>query len=217
MVATPCALLSVPPPPPKLSVIPPPPPGLPPPPPEKLAMSLLENPCLLVLLAVPIKEYCSSLFNLFQLPCPSYLLGAPAPPVNFPKLDWFLSFFTFKFIAVSSVPSSIPVNMAWSDLRSYTCILSIASAGKFLVAILGSPVKNSFPFTNTLVTVFPFTVIPPDLSTSMPGIFFNKSSTTALGGVLKFSALNSIESPLITTGGLRAVTVTVDILLASSK
>ena len=93
----------------------------------------------------------------------------------------------------------------------------MASAGKFLVAILGSPVKNSFPFTKTLVTVFPLTVIAPDLSTSIPGIFFNKSSTTAFGAVLKFSALNSIESPLITTGGLLAVTVTDDILLASCK
>ena len=94
--------------------------------------------------------------------------------------------------------------------------MSIASAGKLRVAILGSPVKNSLPFTNTLVTVLPLTVIAPDLSTSIPGIFFNKSSTTALGAVLKFSALNSMESPLITTGGLRAVTVTVDKLLASS-
>ena len=47
----------------------------------------------------------------YKLPLKSNLSGTPIPPVNFPKLDWFLSFLTFKLIAVSSLPSSIPVNM----------------------------------------------------------------------------------------------------------
>ena len=108
----------------------------------------------------------------------------------------------------SDCPSSIPVNSALSDFLSKTCTLSTASASKFLVTILRSPVKISLPFTKILFTFWPFTLTVPSLSTVTPGNFFNKSSTTALGWVLKFSVLKSIVSLLIVTGGLLAVTVT---------
>ena len=102
-----------PPPPPKETVIPPPPPPgrPPPPPPEKLEKSRAEKSWRLILLPEPIMENCSSLLILLKFPLKSNRSGTPPPPVNFPKLDWFLSFLTFKLMAVSSLPSSIPVNM----------------------------------------------------------------------------------------------------------
>jgi len=53
-----------------------------------------------------------------------------------------------------------------------------------ILAGLGSSEKNSLPSTNILVISFPAWVIFPSLSTSTPGSFFNKSSTTELGCVL---------------------------------
>jgi hypothetical protein len=66
--------------------------------------------------------------------------------------------------------------------------------------------KNGFPFTNILLTGFPFTVILPSKSTSTPGNFFNKSSTLASAFVLKDFTLNSKVSFLIVMGALEVIT-----------
>ena len=89
----------------------------------------------------------------------------------------------------SVLPSSKPVISAISDFLSKTCTLSTASAGRFLVAILGSLPKNDFPSTNTLVTFSPCAFTVPSFSTLTPGNFFNKFSTLALGFVLNEPAL----------------------------
>ena len=81
-------------------------------------------------------------------------------------------------------------------------------APKFLVAIVGSLPKNSSPSTNTLFTSLPCEVIEPFLSTSIPGNFLSKSSTTAFSFVLKESAKKTKVSPLKNTGSLNAYMVT---------
>ena len=83
----------------------------------------------------------------------------------------------------------MPVNSAMSDSLSYTSTFSTASAGRFWVAIVGSPPKNSFPSTRTFSTSSPCAVIDPSFSTSMPGSWRRRSSTVALGRVRKASAL----------------------------
>ena len=114
----------------------------------------------------------------------SYRPSRPYPPVTLPNQPCFIPSFIVRLITVSSSPSSTPVKRARSDFRSTTCSFSMMSTGRFLVATLGSSEKNSLPSTNILVISFPAWVIFPSLSTSTPGSFFNKSSTTELGCVL---------------------------------
>ena len=97
----------------------------------------------------------------------------------------------FKVLVV--LPSSNPVNWAWSLNLSNTCILSTTSAGKFLSAIVGSSPKNGLPSTNTCFTCSPFTVTVP-FDEVTPGILVTKSSALASGCVLYESALNSTVS-----------------------
>ena len=108
----------------------------------------------------------------------------------------------------SFLPSSIPVNKAWSDFPLKTCTLEIVSAPKFLVAAFGSSPKNVFPSTNTFFTSFPCALIFPLASTSKPGKRRSKSSTDEPGGTLKEAALYSIVSPLILNGALAVRTTT---------
>ena len=85
---------------------------------------------------------------------------------------------------------------------SYISTLSILFAPRFLVAIVGSLPKNSSPSTKTLFTSLPWELMLPFLSTSTPGSFLSKSSTTALAFVLKESAKKTKVSPLKKTGSL---------------
>ena len=82
----------------------------------------------------------------------------------------------------SSWPSGIPVNSAMSDSLSYTAIRSMASAGRFCIATVGSSPKNSLPSTRILATASPCAVTEPSASTSTPGRRRSSSSTVALGG-----------------------------------
>ncbi len=117
----------------------------------------------------------------------------------------------------SLLPSSKPVSCAWSLSLSYTCTLSIASAGKFFVAILGSLPKNSLPSTNTFCTFSPCAFTVPSLSTFTPGSFFKRSSTLALGCVLNEPALYCTVSPIRVTGGASAFTTTSSRIFALSS
>ena len=117
-----------------------------------------------------------------------------------------MSFFTVRFITVSSSPSSTPVRRARSLLRSTTCTFSTMFEGRFLDAICGSSLKNSLPSTSILVIDFPPEVMEPSDATSTPGSFLRRSSTVALGLVWKEPALNSSVSCLATTAAFTAVT-----------
>ncbi len=157
--------------------------------PVKFIMSIKEKPSVLVLLAMPMADICRAPLNELTLNLPSNRSSVPPPPMIFPKAPFFLSFFNFRLIVFSLLPSSNPVSWAWSLILSYTCTLSIASAGKFFVAILGSLPKNSLPSTNTLLTVWPCAFTVPSFCTCTPGSFFNNCSTLALGCVLNEPAL----------------------------
>ncbi len=165
-----------------------------------------ENPSAFVLLPIPITDICLAPLNEFTLNFPWYRSSVPAPAFTFPKAPFFLSFFNLRLIVFSLLPSSKPVICAWSLNLSYTCTLSIASAGKFFVAILGSLPKNSFPSTKTFCTFSPCAFTVPSFSTFTPGSFFKRSSTLALGWVLKEPALYCIVSPTNVTGGASITT-----------
>ena len=130
----------------------------------------------------------------------SMLFIRPPAPSNFPKYPFFLSSFSLRFIVFCFLPSSMPVNSAWSLFLSYTCTSFTASALRFLTAIPGSSPKNSSPSTNTFCTCSPMAFILPSLSTCMPGSFFSNSSTLALALTLKLSAVYETVSPLIFIG-----------------
>ena len=74
------------------------------------------------------------------------------------------------------------------------------------MAVFTSPPKKSLPFTFTLVTLLPWAFTLPSLSTSTPGNFFNRSSTTAPSLVLKASARYSTVSSLTIMGALCTIT-----------
>src|SRR6187431_1627357 len=177
-----------PPPPPPLNPPPPPPAALKPP--ILLMISLKEKPCLFMLFALNNKDILLLPLNLFTLALPSYLSSLPTAAVALPNTPFFLSAFNLMLIAFVRLPSSTLVNFAWSLISSNTCTLSTISAVRFFVAILGSLPKNSLPSTYIFCTCSPCVFTAPSLSTSVPGIFFKRSSTVALGFVLKASALN---------------------------
>ncbi len=133
---------------------------------------------------------------------------SPIPAVTFPKPPFLNSSFSSKFMVFSFLPSSIPVAFACSVLSLNTCTFLIASADKFLVAILVSPPKNCLPSTVTRFTSCPWALIFPSWSTDMPGSFLSKSSTVEPGGTLNDAALYSTVSPLILSGALAVRTTT---------
>ena len=103
------------------------------------------------------------------------------------------------------LPSSKPVNLLWSLKSSNTCILSITSGGRFLLASLGSSEKKRLPSTSILVTCSPCAVMVPLLSTCTPGSFLSKSSATAFGFVYKLPASNSTVSFFMLMGGFSII------------
>ncbi len=153
-----------------------------------------------MLLAIPMALIWVFELNLFRLNLASKRSSVPWPALPFPKIPFFLSSLSARLIVFCSIPSSIPVNSAISDCLSKTCTLSTAFAGRFFVATFGSLPKNSLPSTKTLFTCSPCALIDPSLSTSIPGIFFRRSSTAAFGLVLNADALYSMVSLLIITG-----------------
>ncbi len=159
-----------------------------------------------MLLFLAISENWLSFLNWLIFASSLYVSSVPPPPPTRPKVPCFLSSFNSMLIVFSSLPSSIPENSENSDFLSKTCTLSTASAAKFLVAICGSSPKNSFPSTSTLLTSSPCALMLPSRSTSTPGNFFSKSSTTALGWVLKAKALYSMVSFFISIGTRSAST-----------
>ena len=156
------------------------PPRRPPPPPipENIVEARSEKPILFVLFAPPMNVIWSLFTKRLTMALPSYRSLLPYPPYALPNQPCFMPGFTVRLMTVSSSPSSKPVIWAISLFLSSTCNLSIILAGRFLEATFGSSEKNSFPSTITFFTSFPLTVILPSLSTSTPGIFFNKSSKT---------------------------------------
>jgi len=76
-----------------------------------------------------------------------------------------------------------------------------------VVTFLSDP-KNSFPSTRIFATSSPSALIFPLTSTSIPGIFLSRSSTTASGFVTKALALNSTVSLRNLIGTYSATTFT---------
>ena len=176
--------------------------------PVKFKTSIKENPSALILLPIPMADICLAPLKEFAFNRPAYRPSVPAPALIFPNMPFFLSFFSFRLIVFSLLPSSNPVNWAWSLSLSYTWTLSTASAGRFLVAIFGSLPKNSFPSTKTFCTFSPWAFTVPSFSTFTPGNFFKRSSTFAFGCVLNEPALYWIVSPTRVTGGASDITTT---------
>ena len=111
-----------------------------------------------------------------------------------------------RSITVSSFPSSMPVNIAWSDFFSTTFTFWIIFAGIFFDASDGSSRKNVLPSIVIFDMVWPFAVIDPSSETSTPGSFLRSSSSISLSEVLNEEALYSIVSFFTTIGFPTAVT-----------
>ena len=94
----------------------------------------------------------------------------------FEKKPLFIPALTPKSSTVDSLPSSIPVTRLKSLFWSYALILSIIEVGRFLSAVLVSPVMNSLPLMSIFLTSLPLIFIVPSSDTSAPGSFFTKAS-----------------------------------------
>ena len=121
-------------------------------------------------------------------------MSCPPPPMTFPNHPFIIPGLRERSMTVSSSPSSIPVNIAWSDFFSTTFTFSISFAGMFLDASCGSSRKNVFPSIVIFLMVSPFAVIDPSASTSTPGSFLRSSSSMSLSEVLNEDAVYSIVS-----------------------
>ena len=121
-----------------------------------------------------------------------------------------------RSMTVSSSPSSIPVNIAWSDFFSTTFTFSIILAGIFFDASCGSSRKNVFPSIVIFLIVSPLAVIEPSDPTSTPGSFFRSCSSMSFSEVLKEEALYSTVSLLIMIGLPTSVTLAASRTSASS-
>ncbi len=109
-------------------------------------------------------------------------------------------------MTVSSLPSSMPVNIAWSDFFSTTFTFWIIFAGMFFDASDGSSRKNVLPSMVIFEIVCPLAVIEPSSETSTPGSFLRSSSSMSLSEVLNEEALYSMVSFFTTIGFPTAVT-----------
>ena len=139
----------------------------------------------------------------------SLLTGLPPPAAfilpNQPCLYSSLSTTSITFSLSSLVAT--PEKAAASLSLFMTLILSTILAGRFFTAILGSLKKKVLPPTVILSIFSPPTVTLPSSATSIPGIFFSRSSSISLVPTRKAAALYSRVSPLTVIGSARAVIV----------
>ena len=125
----------------------------------------------------------------------------PPPSLAFPYHPSVYSSFSSTSITFSlSSLVTIPDPAASSLVLSMTLILSTIFAGRFFRAAVGSLKKNVFPPTVILSIFSPFRVTVPSSDTSIPGIFFIKSSSIAFSPTLNDDALNSMVSFFTVTG-----------------
>ena len=119
----------------------------------------------------------------------------PPPTFAFPYHPFVYSSFSSTSItfSLSSLPT-MPEPATSSFVLSMTLILSTILAGRFLNAAVGSLKKKVFPPTVILSIASPFRVTVPSSLTSIPGIFFSRSSSMACSATLNEDALNSMVS-----------------------
>ena len=125
----------------------------------------------------------------------------PPPSLAFPyqpSVYSSLSSTSMTFSLSSFVITAEPA--ASSLVLSTTLILSTIFAGRFFNAAVGSLKKKVLPPTVILSIFSPFNVTVPSSPTSIPGIFFSRSSSMAFSPTLNDEALNSIVSFFTVTG-----------------
>ena len=161
------------------------------------------KPLLLVLFPFNIRLICllSVKFPTIAAPCqragwprPTVWMSCPPPPITLPNQPFIIPLFMLRSMMVSSSPSSMPVNIAWSDFFSTTFTFSTILAGMFLVAREGSSRKKVLPSMVIFLISSPLAVTLPSESTSTPGSFLSSCSSISLSVVLKDEALYSMVS-----------------------
>ena len=143
-------------------------------------------------------------------------MSAPPPAIVLPNHPCIIPERSERSMMVSSSPSSIPVNFAWSDFFSTTFTFSTSFAGMFFEASCGSSRKKVFPSMVIFLIVSPLAVMEPSDPTSTPGSFFRSCSSISLSDVLKEEAVYSIVSFFTMIGLPTAETLAASRTLTSS-